>query len=146
MSEDEPKEPSSTEAEPAFKGRSPFYPGQPVPVELFAGRSQQLHRIIERGVNQVALGKPVAMYVQGEYGIGKSSIAAFCQWVGERQYGLHPIYSTVGAAGGMNDVAASVLEATIRSGGLDSNRGQRIRNMLAKYIGEQTLFGVTLHA
>ncbi|HLG17619.1 MAG TPA: hypothetical protein VJH03_24460 [Blastocatellia bacterium] len=51
------------------KGKSPFYPGQPVPVELFVGREAQLDRIMTRGVGQVAEGKPVAQYVQGEYGI-----------------------------------------------------------------------------
>jgi hypothetical protein len=35
------------------KGQSPFYPGQPVPVELFVGRHAQLDRIIHRGVGQV---------------------------------------------------------------------------------------------
>jgi len=40
------------------KGQSPFYPGQPVPVELFVGRQDQLDRIIKRGVGQVERGKP----------------------------------------------------------------------------------------
>ena len=43
------------------KGKSPFYPGQPVPVELFVGRTPQIERILTRGVQQVALGKPVAI-------------------------------------------------------------------------------------
>lgn len=59
------------------KGKSPFYPGQPVPVELFAGRTMQIERVMSRGVGQVSAGKPVAMFIQGEYGIGKSSIAGF---------------------------------------------------------------------
>ena len=49
------------------KGKSPFYPGQPVPVELFVGRSAQIERIMTRGVAQVAAGKPVSMFIQGEY-------------------------------------------------------------------------------
>jgi hypothetical protein len=38
------------------KGRSPFYPDQPVPVELFRGRKAQIERILQRGVGQVAPG------------------------------------------------------------------------------------------
>ncbi len=72
-----------------MKGKSPFYPGQPVPVELFVGRSDQIKRIMIRGVKQVASGKPVAMYIQGEYGIGKSSIGGFTQWLAEKNDGLH---------------------------------------------------------
>jgi len=63
------------------KGKSPFYPGQPVPVDLFRGRQQQIERILTRGAAQVAAGKPVTMYVEGEYGIGKSSIAAYAQYL-----------------------------------------------------------------
>ena len=78
-----------------MKGKSPFYPGQPVPNELFIGRFQQIHHIMERGVGQVEAGKPIAIYVQGEYGIGKSSIAAFVQWLAEREHGLHAIYASL---------------------------------------------------
>ncbi len=127
------------------KGKSPFYPGQPVPVELFVGRASQIDRIMRRGVAQVAAGKPVSMYVQGEYGIGKSSIAGLVQFMAERE-GLHPIYAPLGGAETLEDVGARILEATVQSGGMDVSRTERVRNWLAKYIGEQTLFGVTLHA
>lgn len=127
------------------KGKSPFYPGQPVPVELFAGRALQIERIITRGVNQVAFGKPVAIYVQGEYGIGKSSIANFTQWLAEKEYGLHAIYAPLGGARDLADVAIAIVEATVRSGAFHPNRMERVRNWLAKYIGKQELFGLTLN-
>jgi hypothetical protein len=131
----------------AEKGKSPFYPGQPVPIELCVGRSGQVARIIDRGVRQVAAGKPISVFVEGEYGIGKSSIAGFTQWMAERDHGLHPIYVTLGAAHTMDDVAAAILEATVRSGTFNPTRSERIRDWLAKYVGEQSLFGVaTLHA
>jgi len=128
------------------KGKSPFYPGQPVPVELFVGRTTQIERIMTRGVAQVAAGKPVAIFVQGEYGIGKSSIAGFTQWTAEREYGLHGIYASLGAAQTLEDVGAAVLEATVRSGAFNPGRSEAVRNWLAKYVGEQSLFGVTVHA
>lgn len=127
------------------KGKSPFYPGQPVPVELFVGRATQIDRIMTRGVAQVAAGKPVSMFIQGEYGIGKSSIAGFIQFKAERA-GLHCIYAPLGGAESLEDVGAKVLEATVQSGGTNQTRTEKVRNWLAKYIGEQNLFGVTLHA
>ena len=130
----------------APKGKSPFYPGQPVPGELFVGRLEQINHIMERGVKQVEAGKPVAMYVQGEYGIGKSSIAGFVQWLAEREHGLHSIYAPLGAAETLDDVGAAVLEATLRSGAFDPKRSEKVRAWLAKYTGEQALFGVTIHA
>jgi hypothetical protein len=51
----------------AEKSQRPFYPGQPVPAEFFVGRRAQLEHILKRGVGQVARGKPIAMFVQGEY-------------------------------------------------------------------------------
>jgi hypothetical protein len=46
----------------------------------------------------------------------------------------------------LDDVGAKVLEATVQSGGTNRTRNEKVRNWLAKYIGEQNLFGVTLHA
>ena len=127
------------------KGKSPFYPGQPVPVDLFVGRAAQIDRIMTRGVSQVSAGKPVAMFVQGEYGIGKSSIAGFVQWLAEKEYGLHGIYAPLGGARNLEDVGAAVLEATIRARAFDSKVSEKVRNWLAKYIGKQELFGFTLN-
>lgn len=125
------------------KGKSPFYPSQPVPVELFVGRRAQIEQIMQRGVGQVLLGKPQSVFVQGEYGIGKSSIAAMVQRLAE-QKGLHPIYATLGAAHDIDSVAMAILEAVIRSGALHPSRAEALQNWLAKYIGEQQLFTITL--
>lgn len=127
-----------------MKGKSPFYPGQPVPVELFVGRSDQIERIMIRGVKQVAAGKPVTMYIQGEYGIGKSSIAGFTQWLAEKKEGLHGIYAPLGGCKGLGDLPAAVLQAVLRSGAFDPKKTERVRNWLANYIGKQELFGLTL--
>ena len=127
-----------------MKGKSPFYPGQPVPVELFVGRSEQIERIMIRGVKQVASGKPVAMFIQGEYGIGKSSIAGFTQWLAEKDHGLHGIYAPLGGCKGLADLPAAVLQAVLRSGAFDPKKSERVRNWLAHYIGRQELFGLTL--
>lgn len=128
------------------KSKSPFYPGQPVPVELFVGRAAQIDHIMQRGVGQVEAGKPIALYIQGEYGIGKSSIAGFVQWLAEKEHSLHGIYAPLGGARTLEDVAAAILEATIRSGALNPNRSDALRQWLARYVGQQSLFGITLHA
>ncbi|MBN1518026.1 ATP-binding protein [Candidatus Sumerlaeota bacterium] len=128
-----------------LKGNSPFYPGQPVPVELFSGREEQLRRILERGVAQVERGKPVAMFIQGEYGIGKSSIAGYTQYYAERNHGLHRIYAPLGAINSIDEVGSAILKATVQSGAMMPNREEIVRDWLSKYIGEQELFGVKLH-
>jgi hypothetical protein len=123
-----------------LKGRSPFYPGQPVSVDLFAGRDEQIHHIIIRGVHQVSEGKPIAIYVQGEYGIGKSSIATYTQYLAEKQFNLHGIYAPLAGAETIDDLGAAVLEATLRSGALDLNRSEKVRNWVAQYFGDLYIF------
>ena len=85
------------------------------------------------------------MFVQGEYGIGKSSMAGFVQGLAELEHGLHAIYATLGGAESLAGVASIILEATIRSGVFDPKRSEQIRNWLAKYIGTQDLFGFTIN-
>ena len=125
------------------KGKSPFYPGQPVPVELFVGRTEQIDRMMVRGVGQVANGKPVAMFIEGEYGIGKSSIASYVMARAETEYNLFGIYAPLGGVDTLEGLGQAVLEATIRSSAYNPDRSEIIRNWLAKYIGEQK-FGITL--
>ncbi|MBN1212485.1 MAG: hypothetical protein JXA92_07895 [candidate division Zixibacteria bacterium] len=124
------------------KGKSPFYPGQPVPVEFFVGRTTEIDKILTRGAGQVARGKQIAMFTQGEYGIGKSSIASFVQYIAERDYKLHSIYATLGGCSTLDDVSLQILIATLRSGALDFNRSEEIKNWLGKYVGDQSLFGI----
>ena len=126
------------------KNRSPFYPSQPVPVELFVGRKQQIDEIRMRGLGQVAAGKPVAVFVEGEYGIGKSSIANYIRMLGEQDYGLHGIYATLETTRTTDDMGAAILRATHESGVFNPRGGDKVRDFIAKYIGEQTLPGLGL--
>lgn len=128
-----------------YKGKSPFYPGQPVPVELFVGREALIERIMERGVGQVIAGKPMAFYVQGEYGIGKSSLARFTQWLASQDQQVYGIYAALGGARTLIDMVAIIMEATLRSGIFEPQRLEKIKNWLAKYLGKQTLFGFTIN-
>lgn len=59
-----------------MKDRSPFTPGNPVPVDLFIGRRNQIEEI-QRQVRQVKTGKQESIFLAGERGIGKSSFAKY---------------------------------------------------------------------
>lgn len=126
------------------KGKSPFHPGQPVPPELFVGRKPQIDRILERGAGQVAAGKSVCMFVEGEYGIGKSSIAGFAQRVAEEQFGLLPVSVNLGGVGDLEGLSARLLEAVVMAA-KGPTAIDRIREWLGKYVGRQTLFGLTVN-
>lgn len=98
-----------------------------------------------RAVGQVVQGKPVTVFLEGEYGIGKTSIARFTQWAAERDKGLLGIYATLDRAENIGDVGEAVLEATLRSGVYNHKLGEIIRNGMAEFFGEQSLFGAKLN-
>lgn len=131
------------------KGRSPFSPGAPVIPELFVGRTEQIEQIVDRGIKQVIAGKPMAFFIEGEYGIGKSSVANLIRWVAAREYGIFGIYAPLGSASDLKDVAEIILQQTIRAGYLDQTRWESLRDKLAKYVGQQQLslvgFGLNLN-
>jgi len=129
---------------PLAKGKSPFTPGQPVPLELFVGRAEQIERIRQRGIRQVEEGKPVAMFVEGEYGIGKSSMANYVQRLAEAEHNLLSVYTALGTLGRVEEVGPAVTEAALLSGVQNSRLSERIKDWVAKYIKEITFFGVHL--
>jgi hypothetical protein len=126
------------------KGQSPFYPGQPVPVELFVGRAGEVERI-RRAARQVAAGKPQAIFISGEYGIGKSSLARFVRFTSEREPGLLGFHVLLGTSHTLEDVAQATVRTVLEAPAVRSAKvAEGLRNFLVEYIGEQTLFGVTL--
>lgn len=126
------------------KGQSPFYPGQPVPVELFVGRAGEVERI-RRAALQVAAGKPQAIFISGEYGIGKSSLARFVRFTAEREPGLLGFHVLLGTSHTLEEVAQATVRTVLEAPAVRSSKvAEGLRNFLAEYIGEQTLFGVTL--
>jgi len=126
------------------KGKSPFYPGQPVPVDFFIGRFKEIERII-RTVKQVELGKPQAVFLSGEYGIGKSSLASFLRFYAERNNHILGIHVFLGGAETLEDVAIKTVEAVIKQQIYEETKLEKIRNLLAKYIGQQSLFGININ-
>ncbi|MBI4646946.1 MAG: ATP-binding protein, partial [Bacteroidia bacterium] len=125
------------------KGQSPFYPGQPVPLELFTGRQNEILRI-ERALNQVALGKPQSIFLTGEYGIGKSSLAGVMRHVAEKNYNLFAMQVMLGEATTIDELSEKTIESVLNSEFYEHSWTEKIRTFLAKYIGEQSIFGITL--
>ena len=126
------------------KSKSPFYPGQPVPVELFVGREEEIERIT-RALGQVAAGKPQALFVTGEYGIGKTSLAGFVRFLGENKYSVFGIHVLLGGATTLEDVATKTIETILLTKAYRQTWGEAAQNLLAKYVGEQGLLGVNIH-
>ena len=126
------------------KGKSPFYPGQPVPIDFFVGRINEVQRIA-RAIGQVELGKPQAIYLTGEYGIGKSSLAGYMKCVAERNNHILGIHVFLGGSETIDDLAAKTVETVIKMQIYGGTATEKIRNFLSKYIGKQELFGFSIN-
>jgi len=126
------------------KGKSPFYPGQPIPVELFVGREKEIKKIT-RALGQVEMGKPQAVFVSGEYGIGKSSLAGVLRYYAEKNNNILGIHVFLGGAETVEDVAVKTVEAIIKQPFYEETKTEKIKNLLSKYIGQQSLFGLNVN-
>lgn len=126
------------------KGKSPFYPGQPVPVDFFIGRMNEFNRIA-RAISQVELGKPQAIFLTGEYGIGKSSLASFMRYYAGKNNHILGIHVLLGGAETLEDIATKTVETVIKSQIYETTITEKIQNFLSKYIGKQELFGFNIN-
>jgi len=122
--------------------KSPFYPDQPVPLELFVGRESELNRITERGMGQVRQGKSVSFFVRGDYGIGKSSLARYLAFGEAPKYGIFPIYAQLAGCKSLDDVAIAILRATIETGFYNPKGWkERLGKFLGDFIGDPEFMG-----
>ncbi|MGL5888676.1 MAG: BREX system ATP-binding domain-containing protein [Bacteroidia bacterium] len=127
-----------------IKDSSPFYSGRPLPHDLFTGRDEQI-TLIERSLRQVAAGKQQAVFLTGEFGIGKSSLAHATRYIAETKYNLTGIHVFLGGAKTIDDLSERTLESAIITEAYRPKATERIREMLSKYIGKQSLFGVNIN-
>ncbi|MFH1515053.1 MAG: ATP-binding protein, partial [bacterium] len=126
------------------KGISPFYPGHPVPVELFVGRQEEINRI-DRAAYQVSSGKQQSIFITGEYGIGKSSIAKYIRAYCEDKYDLIGIHSFLGNSQSIEDITERTMTSFIEAKIINQNRMEIIRNSFSKYVHRAELFGLQIN-
>src|SRR4030067_2072761 len=124
------------------KERSPFTPGNPVPVELFVGRYQQIQELI-RYVRQTSTGKQENVFLAGDRGIGKSSLASFLRYYVSTQMnilGIHVFLGRVTTLEGMvHHIFEELLKETKTEPGFEN-----ITNFFGKHIKEVGLFGISV--
>ena len=129
---------------PLDKPRNPFLPGQPATVELFVGRQAQITHLLQRGVRQTALGKPTVFYIEGDYGIGKSSLANYCLQAAEQEYGLLGISASMAGQRDLTGAAESILKSLVTSAHRNRSSWAKVKDVLGRFVDSAQLFGVSL--
>lgn len=124
------------------KENSPFTPGSPVPVELFVGRSEQIKELI-RYIGQTSSGKQENVFLAGDRGIGKSSLASFLRYFVSTQkniLGIHVFLGRVSTLEGMvHHIFEQLLKETKGEAWFDD-----IAKFFGRYIKEIGLFGISV--
>jgi len=114
------------------KENSPFTPGIPVPIDYFIGRTREIERIA-RSIIQTSSGRNENLFLTGERGIGKSSLAAITRYVAEEKYRFVGAHCYLGAAKNVSDVCrivfTKILQAMPAKGLFD-----KARAVVGKYI------------
>ncbi len=127
---------------PRIKENSPFTPGNPVPVELFVGRSAQIEEI-SRYARQTCSGRLENVFLSGERGIGKSSLARFVKELCRKDNNLFGIHVFLGGVTTLDELVRRVFEQLLKEAHTQT-WFSKIKHFFGNYIKEVGLFGVTV--
>lgn len=124
------------------KENSPFTPGSPVRAELFVGRSEQIEELI-RYVGQISSGKQENVFLAGDRGIGKSSLASFLRYYVGTQKNILGIHVFLGRVSTLEGMVHHIFEQVLKE-----TKGQAwfedIAKLFGRYIREVGLFGISV--
>ncbi|MCY0879497.1 MAG: hypothetical protein OWU84_11225 [Firmicutes bacterium] len=130
------------------KSASPFWPDHPVPPEAFAGREKEIQRLLERGIVPAMHEHPGAVFIEAEYGLGKTSLAQYVQTAARTRYGVPGLYVSLGTAETPDELGRRILRALEEASSVDQEGfGARIADLLKDLLPDRiqlTFFGVSV--
>ena len=121
------------------KDQSPFFPGRPVAPDLFMGRGEQL-RLVDRALRQARGGGQQYLFVTGERGIGKSSLASFGMELAEKEHDFVAAHAMLGGANDLGEACRRLYQALV-SQLPEKKLIERVRGLFERYIAGVDLFG-----
>lgn len=121
---------------------SPFTPGQPVSVELFSGRVEQV-RALERMVKKAVAGKLAVGFLTGERGMGKSSLAKYASELAERKHQILGLHVFLGGVNDLEEMARRVFDRLVKES-IGRPWYNRVTQFLGNHVKEVGLFGISV--
>ena len=124
------------------KDASPFTPGSPAPVELFAGRAQQI-REVDNYLRQAASGSQENVFLTGDRGIGKSSFASIVRQLAGLNHDMVGIHVFLGGVTTLEELVRRILEELVKVG-WDKPWSDRVSEILGDHVRQVGLFGIKI--
>lgn len=125
-----------------MKDYSPFMPGQPVSPEFFVGRKKQIETLLVH-LRRSLHNRVEVVFVGGERGIGKTSLARFFFAYSYQHYRLLSSYASLG---GVRDLTEGVRRSLERA--MQDSVGKpwhhRLKELLRTHVRQVDLFGFTI--
>ncbi len=119
---------------------SPFSPGRPVPVEYFVARYEEVQRL-KRAIRQTVSGRNENIFITGQRGIGKSSLAGFIRFLAEKEYSLVGSHCFLGGVRSLEDMMGVIFQSLLQDC-RDKSLFDKLGDTFRDYIKGFTLFGV----
>jgi len=104
------------------------------------GRHEQL-TLIDRALKQASHGKPQYVFITGERGIGKSSLARMAVDIAEKKYNFVGAHAMVGSAETLGEFCRLLYQELVRQL-TDKPLLDKLKTLFAKVIDKVELFGV----
>lgn len=125
-----------------MRDSSPFTPGSPAPPDLFVGRIEYINAIHER-LCEAAAGKQQNIFLSGERGIGKSSLAKYIRVLADKKINALSIHVFLGGVHDLDELVRRIFEEVLKAA---SNQSwfEKFKTNFGTYIQSVDVFGVTL--
>ncbi len=124
------------------KDYSPFTPGKPVDKELFVGRKEEVEFLKRKAEQSTEMGMQT-IFLAGERGIGKSSLASFAKDVIEKESKLLGIYTSLGGINTIDKMVAKIIDRFVKDN-YDKSIFEGFKGSFNKYIRQVGLFGINV--
>ncbi len=119
---------------------SPFSPGRPVQPEYFIARIKEIQRL-QRAIERTVAGRNENVFITGQRGIGKSSLAVFIRHLAEKEYSLIGSHCYLGGVRSLEEMMGVIFRRLLQDC-TDKSLSERLKKGFGRYIKGLTLFGV----